>query len=65
MDAKEIIDYIASSNKRTPVKLYVRERKPVDYGAATVFGAGDKIVFGDWDVLEPVLKANREKIETY
>ena len=65
MDAKEIIDYIASSKKRTPVKLYVREREPVDYGAATVFGTGDKIVFGDWDILEPVLKANREKIEAY
>lgn len=40
MDAKEIIDYIGAVKKRTPVKLYVREREPVDYGAATVFGTG-------------------------
>ena len=65
MDAKRIIDYIGSAKKRTPVKLYVKEREPVDYGAATVFGTGDKIVFGDWDALEPVLTANREKIEAY
>ena len=65
MDAKGIIDYIGSAKKRTPVKLYVKEREPVDYGAATVFGTGDKIVFGDWDALEPVLTANREKIEAY
>ena len=65
MDAKRIIDYIGSAKKRTPVKLYVKEREPVDYGAATVFGTGDKIVFGDWDALKPVLTANREKIEAY
>ena len=40
MDAKGIIDYIGSAKKRTPVKLYVKEREPVDYGAATVFGTG-------------------------
>lgn len=65
MDATEIIDYIGSAKKRTPVKLYVREYEPVDYGAATVFGVGDKIVFGEWDELEPILNANRKKIETY
>lgn len=65
MDAKEIISYISASKKRTPVKLYVKERELVDYGAATVFGAGDKIVFGDWDELAPILKENRGKIEAY
>ena len=65
MDAREIIDYIGSARKRTPVRLYVRERESVDYGAATVFGAGDKIVFGEWDELRGILEANRDKIETY
>jgi len=65
MDAREIIQYIGTAKKRTPVKLYVREREPVDYGAATVFGAGDKIVFGDWEELRPILEANRGRIETY
>ena len=64
MDAREIIQYIGAAKKRTPVKLYVKERAPVDYGEATVFGVGDRIVFGDWDALRPILDANRDRIET-
>lgn len=63
MDAREIIQFIGGAKKRTPVRLYVRERAPVDYGSAEVYGAGDKIVFGDWDALRPILEANRESIE--
>ena len=62
MNAQEIINYIATSEKKTPVKLYVREKKPIDFGSAKVFGAGDKIVFGDWKELKPVLEANRDSI---
>ncbi len=65
MDAREIIEYIGSAKKRTPVKVYVKERESVDYGSATVFGAGDKIVFGDWEELRGVLEANRDRIETF
>lgn len=64
MDAREIIAYIAGAKKRTPVRLYVKEREAVDYGSATVFGVGDKLVFGDWTELEPILAANRDKLET-
>ncbi len=63
MDAQEIIRYIAESPKKTPVKLFVKEKEPIDYGDAKVFGAGDRIVFGDWKELQPILEANREKIE--
>ena len=62
MNAQEIIQYIAQAEKKTPVKLYIKENAPVDYGSAKVFGAGDKIVFGDWRELGPILAANREKI---
>ena len=62
MNAQEIIQYIASAEKKTPVKLYVKEKSPIDYGSAAVFGAGDKIVFGDWKELGPILEANRESI---
>ena len=63
MNAQEIIQYIADSVKKTPVKLYVKERAPIDYGEAKVFGAGDKIVFGDWTALKPILEANCDRIE--
>ena len=62
MNASEIINYIAQSEKKTPVKLYVKESAPIDYGAAKVFGAGDKVVFGDWKELSPILEHNRDKI---
>ena len=63
MNAQEIIRYIASAEKKTPVKLYVKENAPVDYGSAKVFGAGDKVVFGDWNELAPILEANRDRID--
>lgn len=63
MNAQEIIDYIANSEKKTPVKVYVNTMEPVDFGTAKVFGgAGSHVVFGDWEELQPILEANRGKI---
>ena len=62
MNAQEIINYIAAAEKKTPVRLYVKEKAPIDYGSAQVFGAGDRIVFGDWTELGPILEANRDRI---
>ena len=63
MDAYEIIRYIAESKKKTPVKLYVKEKSPVNYGDAKVFGCGDKIVFGEWNDLQPLLESQKDLIE--
>ena len=63
MDAQELIRYISTAPKKTPVKLYVKEKAPIDYGGAKVFGAGDRVVFGDWSELRPILEQNRESIE--
>ena len=63
MNAQEIIAYIGSAEKKTPVKVYVNEREAIDYGAAQVFGEGrSKTVFGDWRDLGPILEANADKI---
>ena len=62
MDAWEIIERIAKAEKKTPVRVFLREKEPVDYGTAEVFGPGDKVLFGDWRELGPILAANREKI---
>ena len=48
MNAQEIIAYIGSAEKKTPVKAYVNEKEAIDYGSAVVFGEGaSKVVFGD------------------
>lgn len=63
MNAQELIQFISTAKKTTPVKLYVKEKAPIDYGGAKVFGAGDKVVFGDWAELGPILEQNRDNIE--
>ena len=60
MNAQEIIEYIRTSEKKTPVKVYVWEKTPVEFPNCNVFPAaeGCKIVFGDWKDVAPVLEAN-------
>ena len=33
MNAQELIHYLSTAEKKTPVKLYIREKAPIDYGA--------------------------------
>ena len=58
MNAQEIIEYIRTSEKKTPVKVYVWEKYPVAFPNCRVFPAaeGHKIVFGDWKDVSPVLE---------
>jgi 2,3,4,5-tetrahydropyridine-2-carboxylate N-succinyltransferase/tetrahydrodipicolinate N-acetyltransferase len=63
MNAQEIINIIATSEKKTPVKCYIKEKEAIDYGSSKVFGSDDKIVFGEWNELKPILEANADKIE--
>lgn len=68
MNAQEIIKFIGDSKKVTPVKIYLSEKEPdsIDFTGtgAKLFGTGSnlKIIFGDWSELEPVIKANSDKI---
>ena len=63
MDAYQIIEYIRTSEKKTPVKVYVWEKEPVEFSGCRVFPAapGCKLVFGDWKDVSPVLQANQDK----
>ena len=48
MNAQEIIHYIATAEKKTPVKITLREKAgeaPISFGSAKVFGVGDKVIF--------------------
>lgn len=67
MEAREIIEFIGNAEKKTPVKVYVKEKegKSVDFAGCKVFGCGDKIVFGDWKDVQPILEANADSIEDY
>jgi len=62
MDANMIIEMIRTAEKKTPVRVFVQENKPVEFPGATVFSGGNgmKIVFGDWKVIAPVLQAHAE-----
>ena len=60
---EDLISVIANSTKRTPVKVYVWEREPVEFPGCRVFaGSGCKIVFGDWEQVSRVLTENRALI---
>ena len=59
MDAQEIIERIRTAEKKTPVRVFVQEKHPVDFPNATVFPCGEsKIIFGDWKDIAPVLEAD-------
>ncbi|KQL44061.1 2,3,4,5-tetrahydropyridine-2,6-dicarboxylate N-acetyltransferase [Brevibacillus choshinensis] len=68
MDANEIISFIQKSEKKTPVKLYVKGNlEGIDFGAsAKAFINGNTgVVFGEWKEIEPVLAQHADKIEDY
>ena len=64
MNAAELIEYIRTAEKKTPVKVYIWERFPTSFPNARVFPAGDgtKIVFGDWRDIGPAIEAQQDAI---
>ena len=64
MDAYQIIEYIRTSPKKTPVRVWLQTSQPVAFPAAQQFSGGNgfSVVFGDWEDIRPVLEENREKI---
>lgn len=62
--AEEIIRYIAESEKKTPVKVYVKGHDLPDDEAIHVFGSEtSRILIGELEDVEAYLKANKENIE--
>ncbi len=60
MNAQEIIEYIRTSEKKTPVKVYLWGNEGVAFPNCHVFAGADgcRLVFGDWKDVKPVLDAN-------
>lgn len=63
MDANQIIQFISNSRKKTPVKVYIKERKPLPFKNCKVFGSTDRIVFGEWSDIGPILEQYTDDIE--
>ncbi len=61
--AEELINYISQSEKKTPVKIYLKEKRPIPLPKAKVFGATDKIIFCDWEEVKDTLETYKEDIE--
>ena len=57
MEAEQIIRYIQTAEKKTPVKVYFNSEREISFPNCKVFG---NVVFGDWKDIEPVLSMNPE-----
>ena len=60
-------EFLAGSQRATPVKVYIWEKEPVAFPRCRIFcGAqGCKLVFGQWDHIAPILQDNIGKIADY
>lgn len=63
MDANQIIQFISSSQKKTPVKVYIKEKKPLPFKNCKIFGCTDRVVFGEWSDIKPVIEQYADDIE--
>jgi 2,3,4,5-tetrahydropyridine-2-carboxylate N-succinyltransferase/tetrahydrodipicolinate N-acetyltransferase len=63
MEATEIIQFIKDAEKKTPVRVFLKSKSEIRFENCRVFGAGDKVVFGDWSDVKRALDAQREDIE--
>ncbi len=64
MEAFEIIEFIRTSQKKTPVRVTLQEKEPCEFSDCECFSGGNglKILFGDWNVISPQLEKHAEKI---
>ncbi|MDR1568262.1 MAG: 2,3,4,5-tetrahydropyridine-2,6-dicarboxylate N-acetyltransferase [Streptococcaceae bacterium] len=65
MNAEEIIRFIGNAKKQTPVKVHLKGRLgnisfPKEVKSFTNDDTG--VLFGDWEIIEPVLKAHQADI---
>ena len=69
MKAQEIIDYIATSEKKTPVKVYLagdlENIKVVEYNIEPYFEGNSGVLFGDWKEVRIFLEKEKSRIVRY
>ena len=59
--SKEIIQFIANSEKTTPVELYTDEEIVNSYACKVIGKNGLKVVFGNWEEIEKIISENNLK----
>ncbi|MGM9904425.1 MAG: 2,3,4,5-tetrahydropyridine-2,6-dicarboxylate N-acetyltransferase [Enterococcus sp.] len=63
MNAQEIIQFIQTAEKKTPVKVYLNLLEPIEFPKSKVFGeVHSPVVFGDYREIAPILEKEAEKI---
>lgn len=63
MNTEEIIRFIQTAQKKTPVKVYLNTTRKLNFPNAKVFGTDTSMtVFGDWDAVAEVLAANQDAV---
>ncbi|MFX3624054.1 MAG: 2,3,4,5-tetrahydropyridine-2,6-dicarboxylate N-acetyltransferase [Ectobacillus sp.] len=68
MDANEIISFIQKSEKKTPVKVYIKGHiKDIEFPDSIQAFVSKKmgVLFGEWSEIKAVLDANSEDITDY
>jgi len=69
MDAREIIKYIQNSNKKTPVKLYIKGNLSQinwsNWELKSFVEEKTGVIFGEWNVVKQFLDENDKLIEEY
>jgi 2,3,4,5-tetrahydropyridine-2-carboxylate N-succinyltransferase/tetrahydrodipicolinate N-acetyltransferase len=68
LDAQEIINYIGSSEKKTPVKVYLRGQLDQLSFPKTIRPFVEQhsgVIFGNWQDVKPFLADNQSLIEDY
>jgi 2,3,4,5-tetrahydropyridine-2,6-dicarboxylate N-acetyltransferase len=68
LNSEEIIQYIAKSKKKTPVKVYIKgslSNLLFPEEVQTFFSGNSGVLFGNWSDIEPVLSASKADIEDY
>ncbi|GIN11396.1 2,3,4,5-tetrahydropyridine-2,6-dicarboxylate N-acetyltransferase [Shouchella clausii] len=66
MDANEIIEFISKSEKKTPVKVYIKgqlDNLSFGEGVQSFMNGNTGVVFGEWSEIEAVLNENAALIE--
>jgi 2,3,4,5-tetrahydropyridine-2,6-dicarboxylate N-acetyltransferase len=68
MNAEQIIEFIRTSEKKTPVKVYLKGRLSEIAFPESVhtFISGEAgVIFGEWKDIQPLLEANKDRIDDY